>query len=216
MENFEELVPEIYGVLMVLGIVMNEEESLNALKEAKFDEPTATFILQTAQEVQSLTQEHHKPLNEIIEQDHLKDSETKALVNAYLTEQGVAEELLEIIFLYHSFVLTIDFAEEVILEGEKQGWTTKEIKRNIKKLGGLDRETNEAIYITAMTRLGKEYEAESASARRGRKLIRVGIGFLIISLLEFIFIEDTSVLYTSLAVSALLIIAGFVMVTRAR
>lgn len=179
----EEITSEVYGVLMVLGVVMNEQEALDALKKAGFDHEISKLILDTALEVQEITRQHNDKLNEISSQVQLTTDQTEHLAKAYLEAQGISAELIEVVYLFHSYQTSLDISEEVIIQAEKQGLSDKEVIKNIQDLGSLDKATAEAMYITAMTRLGKPYVLSDKS---GKYYIFFGLISLFMSLLFYV------------------------------
>ena len=182
----EELLSEVYGVLMVLGIVMNENEALEALKKAGYDQEVSQFILNTALEVQEITRHHNDKLNEIESQVQITPEQMDLLAKAYLEAQGIPDELIEVVVLFHSFQTSLDLSEVVITQGEKQALSTREIITNISKLGHLDKASAETMYITAMTRMGKPYELPSRGARFFKSL---GLILLLVGLVVYVFVE---------------------------
>ena len=205
----EETLAEVYGVLMMLGIVMNEEQALEALKQSGFDDAMSDFILKTALEVQQITEEHNEKLNEIGNQVHLTPDQTEELAKAYLEAQGISEELIEVVFLYHSFQTTLDIAETVILEGEKQGLSASSIRNNIKELGSLDDESTEQIYISAMTRLGKPYERPAQPPNKaGRPYIFLGLAGIFTGLILFMLEFSSSVFFSPIIMGIAILFIG--------
>ena len=205
----EETLAEVYGVLMMLGIVMNEEQAMDTLKQSGFDDAMSDFVLQTALEVQQITTQHREKLNEVVSQEQLTGEQTEELAKAYLTAQGVSEELTEVVFLYHSFQATLDIAETVILEGEKKGLSALSIRNNIKELGSLDDDSTEQIYISAMTRLGRPYERPAQLPNKaGRPYIFLGLAGIFTGLILFMLEFSSTVFFSPIILGMVILIIG--------
>ena len=199
----KDIVSEVYGVLMVLGIAMDEPEVLEALKKTGFDDSVSHFILKTALDVQEITRHHNDKLNEISSQVQITPDQTELLAKAYLKAQGISTELIEVVYLFHSFQTSLDIAEQVILNDEKHSLSTEATIQNIRELGKLDKASAESMYITAMTRMGKPYVLP---AKRGKVLIYLGLASLFTGLFTWIYVEESPII-------SVLIVSGIAMLS---